>query len=187
VARKLWKAVGWVGVAATVAAAGWLGWRFVPKPDRGVAPAAQVTLALPPQPVPATPAPVPPPPPPPQSSEPPPAPAPPSVAALLPLAAAPPPPPPEPFVVDRRAIARTQFYLEQLGYQIGAADGALGRRTKVAIVSFRKTNALPPGEHVDAQLIDALDAAVKLLPPKNVEGVPAAAPRSPVQRVPLSN
>lgn len=185
-ARKLWKTVGWLGVAATVAAAGWLGWRFVPKPDRSAAPAAQVTLALPPQPVPATPPPAPPPLP--QSSEPPPAPAPPSVAALPPPpAAAPPPPPPEPFVVDRRAIARTQFYLEQLGYQIGAADGALGRRTKVAIASFRKTNALPPGEHVDAQLIDALDAAVKLLPPKSVEGVPAAAPRIPVTRTPLSN
>ncbi len=178
--------MGWIGVAATVAAVGWLGWRFVPKPDRSEAPAAQVTLALPSQPVPATPAPAPQPRP--QSSEAPPlASAPPSVAALPPPVAAPPPPPPEPFVVDRRAIARTQFYLEQLGYQIGAADGALGRRTKVAIVSFRKTNALPPGEHVDAQLIDALDAAVKLLPPKNVEGVPAAAPRSPVQRVPLSN
>lgn len=178
--------MGWIGVAATVAAVGWLGWRFVPKPDRSVAPAAQVTLALPSQPVPATPAPAPQPRP--QSSEAPPlASAPPSVAALPPPVAAPPPPPPEPFVVDRRAIARTQFYLEQLGYQIGAADGALGRRTKVAIVSFRKTNALPPGEHVDAQLIDALDAAVKLLPPKNVEGVPAAAPRAPVQRVPLSN
>lgn len=183
-ARKLWKAVGWIGVAATVAAVGWLGWRFVPKPDRSEAPAARVTLALPPQPVPATPAPTPPPP---QSSEAPPAPPPPSVAALPPPAAAPPPPPPEPFVVDRRAIARTQFYLEQLGYQVGAADGALGRRTKVAIVSFRKTNALPPGEHVDAQLIDALDAAVKLLPPKNVEGVPSAAPRVPVVRQPLSN
>ncbi|MBL8690994.1 MAG: hypothetical protein JNL04_17955 [Rhodospirillaceae bacterium] len=181
--RKLGKAVGWIGVAATVVAAGWLGWRFVPKPDRSAAPATQVTLALPPQPVPAAPSPTPPPPP--QSSEPPPASAPPSVAALPPPVAA--PPPPEPFVVDRRAIARTQFYLEQLGYQIGAADGALGRRTKVAIVSFRKTNALPPGEHVDAQLIDALDAAVKLLPPKNVEGVPAAAPRIPVTRTPLSN
>lgn len=181
-ARKLWKAVGWIGVAATVAALGWLGWRFVPKPEPGAAPAARVTLALPPRPVPATPAPAPQPPL--QPSEAPPAPAPPSVAALPPPVAV---PLPEPLLVDRRTIARVQFFLDQLGYQIGAADGVMGRRTKVAIVSFRKANALGQGEEIDGPLFDALDAAVRQLPPRNVEGVPSAAPRSPVERVPLPN
>lgn len=106
---------------------------------------------------------------------------------MPPPVAAPPPPPPEPLVVDRRTIARVQFFLDQLGYQIGAADGVMGRRTKVAIAAFRKTNALGQGEEIDGPLFDALDAAVKQLPPKNVEGVPSAAPRSPVERVPLSN
>ena len=96
-------------------------------------------------------------------------------------------PPPEPFVVDRRAIARAQFYLEQLGYQIGAADGVMGKRTKTAIAAFRAANALPKGEEVDGALIDALDRSHRQLPAKPAEGVPAAAPRLPVVAAPLSN
>ncbi len=80
-----------------------------------------------------------------------------------------------------------QFFLEQLGYQVGVADGVMGRRTKVAIVAFRKTNALGQGEEIDGPLFDALDLAVRQIPPKPAEGVPAAAPRIPVVRAPLSN
>lgn len=163
---------------------------FIPMPSvSSVSPS--VTIALPATPAAPPAAETPPPAPPPVQAEAAPPPSAPTSSPPLPQVAALPtpnaPPAPEPFVVDRKAIARTQFYLEQLGYQIGAADGALGRRTKVAIASFRKANALPAGEHVDGPLIDALDAAVKQLPSKYVEGVPSAAPRVPVTRTPLSN
>ena len=180
---KLWNVLRWGAAAALALAVAWSVWRYVPLPKRDDAPpAAQVTLPPVPQPPPSPPA---------ASTAPPlaaPAP-PPSVAAVPPPAAmpAPPAPPPEPLIVDKRTIARVQFFLEQLGYQIGVADGVMGRRTKVAIAAFRKTNALGQGEEIDGPLFDALDAAVKQLPPKNVEGVPSAAPRSPVERVPLSN
>ncbi len=162
----------------------WLAWpRVIPTSlfhRDGAPPVVEVTVALPaPSPVPA-----------PSVLPIPPAPAPePQLAALPPAPVAiPAPPAPPPFVADRKAIARAQFYLDQLGYQIGVADGAMGRRTKVAIAAFRKTNALPKGEEVDAALIDALDFAVAQLPKtKPAEGVPAAAPRIPVARAPLSN
>ncbi len=177
------RALRWILALAVTAALGWGVWRFVPWPERrNESPSAQVTLSLPPQMVPPAPAPLP-------QASPTPAPAapPPSVAAVPPPVAAPPPPPPEPLVVDRRTIARVQFFLDQLGYQIGAADGVMGRRTKVAIAAFRKTNALGQGEEIDGPLFDALDAAVRQLPAKNVEGVPSAAPRTAVERAPLSN
>lgn len=176
------RALRWIFTLAVIAALGWSVWRFVPWPERrNEPPGARVTLSLPPQA--AAPAPAPPP-----QAVPTPAPPapPPSVAAVPPPAAAP-PPPPEPLVVDRRTIARVQFFLDQLGYQIGAADGVIGRRTKVAIAAFRKANALGQGEEIDGPLFDALDAAVRQLPPKNVEGVPSAAPRTAVERAPLSN
>lgn len=175
------------GVGAVIAL--WLAWPglFPPAPRESV-PATQVTLSLPPPAPQATPIPAP-------LSQPTPLPAatPPPPAETIVAAVPPPPnvvqaPPPAPFVVDKKAIARVQFYLEQLGYQIGAADGALGRRTRVAIAAFRKAHALPKGEEVDAALLDALDFAVAQLPKtKPAEGVPAAAPRIPVARTPLSN
>ncbi|MSP48979.1 MAG: hypothetical protein EXQ95_06595 [Alphaproteobacteria bacterium] len=109
----------------------------------------------------------------------------PMVAAVPPSAV--PTAPPEPFVVDRRAIARTQFYLEQLGYQVGAADGVMGKRTKSAIASFRAANAMAKGEEIDGALIDALDLAARQVPEKPADGVPSAAPRIPVVSVPLAN
>ncbi len=159
--------------AGAVAALGLAWLSLMPPTPRESVPAVEVTLppAVPAAQVAAVPAPLPTPVPPAPSPEP-------QLAAL----------PPAPFVADRKAIARVQFYLEQLGYQIGAADGAMGRRTKVAIAAFRKVNALPKGEEVDAALIDALDFAVAQLPKtKPAEGVPAAAPRIPVARAPLSN
>ena len=176
-----------LGVGAVIAL--WLAWPglFPPAPRESV-PAVQVALS-PPAPAPqATPTPAPLSQPAPLPATTPPPPAEPKVAAVPPAPSSVPAPPPEPFVVDRKAIARVQYYLEQLGYQIGAADGALGRRTKVAIAAFRKANALPKGEEVDAALLDALDFAVAQLPKtKPAEGVPAAAPRIPVARTPLPN
>ena len=176
-----------LGVGAVIVL--WLAWPglFPPAPRESV-PAAQVTLSLPPPAPQATPIPAPlsQPTPLPAATPPPPAEA--MVAAVPPAPSAVPAPPPEPFVVDKKAIARVLFYLEQLGYQIGAADGALGRRTKVAIAAFRKANALPKSEEVDAALLDALDFAASQLPKtKPAEGVPAAAPRIPVTRTPLPN
>ena len=180
----------YVGLGAGAAIALLFVWSYViptsPLPRESTLPAAEVALPLPapaPQAMP-IPAPlVPPSPPTPPTPAAPEA----TVAAVPPAPSAVPAVPPEPLLVDRRTIARVQFFLEQLGYQVGAADGAMGRRTRTAIAAFRATNALPKGEEIDGQLFDALDLAVRQLPPKPADGVPAAAPRIPVVRVPLAN
>jgi hypothetical protein len=173
-----------------VAAIGlWLAWSGIVSTSlfhrESPPPPVAVTVLLPPAaPAPAEPAPSQPAP----LAEPTPPPTEPMVAAVPPApSAAVPVGPPEPFVVDRRAISRVQFYLEQLGYQVGAADGAMGRRTRTAILAFRVANGLPRNEEVDGALIDALDLALRQRPPKPADGVPAAAPRIPVERIPLSN
>jgi hypothetical protein len=63
----------------------------------------------------------------------------------------------------------------------------MGRRTRDAIVKFRTANNLGRSEEIDGPLFDKLELAVRQLPPKPREGVPSAAPRVPVERVPLSN
>jgi len=100
----------------------------------------------------------------------------------------PPPPPPEPLVVDRKVIIRVQYLLEQVGYGSGNPDGVLGKRTKQSIVAFRRGAGLPPGDMIDERLIEALELANQQQTAlRRTEGVPAAAPRVPVERVPLSN
>jgi hypothetical protein len=141
---------------------------------REAPPTVAVTVSLPAPPAEPTPPPA-------QAESPPP----PQVAALPPKPAPAPAPEPEPLVVDRRVIARVQFFLEQLGYQVGVADGVMGKRTKAAIAAFRATNNLGRSEEIDGALFDALDHAVRQIPAKPAEGVPAAAPRVPVVRVPL--
>jgi hypothetical protein len=180
----------YVGVGAAAAIVFGLWWsRFVQSPTiehESVPPALEMTRP--------SPAPIPPPPPVPSAE---PAPIPPvalpqspapsePVAALPPAPSPPPVAPPAPLTLDRQVIARVQFFLEQLGYSVGVADGVMGRRTKTAVAAFRRSHGLPPGEDIDGRLFDALELAHRQLP-KGTEGVPAAAPRIPVVRVPLSN
>jgi hypothetical protein len=157
----------------------------VPKLRRAAAPPVAVTVPLPaPQPPAPQAAPAQPSVSAPAALVPAPEPAPPPQTAALPPPA---PPPSAPLVVDRKVIATVQFFLDQLGYQIGAADGSMGRRTRDAILKFRTANNLGRSEEIDGPLFDKLELAVRQLPPKPREGVPSAAPRVPVERVPLSN
>lgn len=100
----------------------------------------------------------------------------------------PPPPPPEPLVVDRKVIIRVQYLLEQVGYGSGNPDGVMGKRTKQSIVAFRRGAGLPAGDTIDDRLIEALELVNQQQAAlRRTEGVPAAAPRVPVERVPLAS
>ncbi len=83
--------------------------------------------------------------------------------------AAPTVPPP-----DRELVIQAQRHLAELGYQVGAADGVAGARTRAAIASFRRSNGIGSGEGIDKPVVDALAAAVRSLPPKATG--PSAAP-----------
>ena len=60
---------------------------------------------------------------------------------------------------SRRTIAKTQTLLTDLGYEVGAADGAIGPKTRSAIISFERANGLPETGRVNADLIDRLELA----------------------------
>lgn len=53
-------------------------------------------------------------------------------------------------------VKNVQAALRDRGYQPGTADGVLGAKTKAAIKAFRADQGLPPGDKVDADLLDAL-------------------------------
>ncbi len=59
---------------------------------------------------------------------------------------------------DRKSIAKTQSLLTKIGFNIGPADGVLGKKTRQAIVDFRTRAGLPVRDRVDTELLDALIA-----------------------------
>ncbi len=56
-------------------------------------------------------------------------------------------------------VRQTQSLLNELGYKVGAADGAIGPKTRNAIMSFERMNGLPETGRVNAQLIERLELA----------------------------
>lgn len=56
-------------------------------------------------------------------------------------------------------VRQVQTMLTELGYEIGGADGAIGPKTRAAIISFERTNSLPETGRVNASLIDRLELA----------------------------
>ena len=56
-------------------------------------------------------------------------------------------------------VRQTQSLLNELGYKVGAADGAIGPKTRNAIMSFERVNGLPETGRVNAQLIERLELA----------------------------
>ncbi len=56
-------------------------------------------------------------------------------------------------------VRQTQSLLNELGYKVGAADGAIGPKTRNAIMSFERGNGLPETGRVNAQLIERLELA----------------------------
>lgn len=69
-------------------------------------------------------------------------------------------PPPRPAQGSAAAIADAQRKLIALGYDIGPADGRLGRRTEAAVRDFEKTMQLDPRGGIDERLQSHLDAEV---------------------------
>jgi len=56
-------------------------------------------------------------------------------------------------------VKQAQSLLGELGYDIGGADGAIGPRTREAIMSFERANSLPETGEVNTALIDLLEIA----------------------------
>lgn len=57
------------------------------------------------------------------------------------------------------AVVETQSLLNELGYDVGSADGAIGPKTRNAIKSFERVNGLPETGQVSADLIERLEIA----------------------------
>jgi len=57
---------------------------------------------------------------------------------------------------SRNTIRWVQASLQQLGYDAGKVDGAVGRRTAVAIKKYEKDNGLPITGKMSAALVDSL-------------------------------
>ena len=56
-------------------------------------------------------------------------------------------------------IVQTQTLLNELGYAVGAADGAIGPKTKNAILNFQRNNGMGETGVVNAELIERLENA----------------------------
>ena len=56
-------------------------------------------------------------------------------------------------------VKDVQTLLNDLGYDIGGADGSMGPRTRAAIISFEQANGMPETGRVNAALIDRLELA----------------------------
>ena len=61
--------------------------------------------------------------------------------------------------VKASQIRQAQKMLTELGYEIGGADGAVGPKTRSAIMNFERSNSLPETGRVNAALIDRLELA----------------------------
>lgn len=62
-------------------------------------------------------------------------------------------------VLIKEKITKTQTLLSDLGYEVGAADGAIGPKTRAAIISFERSNGLPETGRVNATLVERLELA----------------------------
>ncbi len=60
---------------------------------------------------------------------------------------------------DQSSIKQAQKYLGKLGYDVGAPDGAMGPKTRQAIIRFETANGLPATGRVSAELLQRLALA----------------------------
>jgi len=56
-------------------------------------------------------------------------------------------------------VKTAQERLADLGYEVGTPDGAMGPKTRNAIITFERANGLPETGRVNAELIERLDLA----------------------------
>ena len=64
------------------------------------------------------------------------------------------------YTVTESDVRLVQQLLAELGYDYVAVDGKAGPKTKMAISDFREKEGLPSGDHIDRELIDALETSV---------------------------
>ena len=58
-----------------------------------------------------------------------------------------------------QAVKNAQQMLSTLGYDVGTPDGAMGPKTRNAVISFERANGLPETGRVDVSLIERLSLA----------------------------
>ena len=56
----------------------------------------------------------------------------------------------------KKAVRNIQLILQKNGYNVGAADGLMGSKTRAAIAAFQKANGLTPTGTVDQKLVQLL-------------------------------
>lgn len=59
----------------------------------------------------------------------------------------------------KQDVARAQTLLNALGYNVGTADGAMGPKTRNAIIEYERKNGLPETGRVDTTLLQRLELA----------------------------
>lgn len=66
---------------------------------------------------------------------------------------------PEPSAANVTGVEQAQQLLLTLGYDVGSPDGAMGPRTRNAVIRFERANSLPETGRVNAALLDRLSLA----------------------------
>jgi len=66
---------------------------------------------------------------------------------------------------NKENVVQTQTLLNELGYAVGEADGAIGPKTKNAILNFQRNNNMTETGTVSAELIDRLSSAACVTSP----------------------
>lgn len=62
-----------------------------------------------------------------------------------------------PQVNDQTTISRAQILLSRMGYSPGPADGNIGERTRLAVISYERDNGLAQTGLIDANLVSRLE------------------------------
>ncbi|MBL4617343.1 MAG: SEL1-like repeat protein [Robiginitomaculum sp.] len=62
-----------------------------------------------------------------------------------------------PQVNDQTAVSRAQVLLSRMGYSPGPADGNVGERTRLAVISYERDNGLAQTGRIDASLLSKLE------------------------------
>lgn len=62
-----------------------------------------------------------------------------------------------PQITDQTTISRAQILLARMGYSPGPADGSVGEKTRLAVISYERDNGLAQTGLIDANLVSKLE------------------------------
>ena len=89
---------------------------------------------------------------------------------------------------QRGSVTEVQHALNELGYEVGRADGKLGRRTRAAITRYQKDRGLPQTGAIDDRLVRSLVPATAAAPgdpnPKNDRACMTTSIKGPLEEAP---